>query len=91
MQLLGRDSNPRRADLQPAALPAELPSNGDVGWRGRGGIRTHALLINSQALCRLSYSPVTSANGRSRTAGLSFMRGALCRLSYAGVTKGSAG
>src|SRR5215207_270380 len=37
-QLLGRDSNPRRADLQPAALPAELPSNrrsnaeGEVGF-----------------------------------------------------------
>jgi hypothetical protein len=95
-KLPGRDSNPRRADLQPAALPAELPSNhitygrcnrlpprrhpeaghaalahapdpageGSIAGarnrssgrtippecRGQGGIRTHAHLINSQAL-----------------------------------------
>lgn len=29
VQLPGRDSNPRRADLQPAALPSELPGNAD--------------------------------------------------------------
>jgi hypothetical protein len=53
VQLPGRDSNPRRADLQPAALPAELPSNGEIP---AGGFEPPNRSSMGGVLYRLSYA-----------------------------------
>lgn len=57
--------NPQPSVLETAALPVELHPYG--GWPG--GARTRDILLNRQALCRLSYRPIwclrTDLNRRS--------------------------
>ena|GEM_PF-2180469 len=66
MQLPGRDSNPRRADLQPAALPAELPSNHPSELDRHERIRTSDPSDISRVLYPLSYVSVEVESGSAQ-------------------------